>query len=202
MSRQPRRCADSPFSSETSATTPIGRVVSAVRGARTAVTTRSGRSRAIAARRNKTSPPVLLLRTCTLALTVAPRATGPSSISATPARSAHVPQHADRRPVCRDVNDTQRLDGRCWFLSVDLDPEQPALWPRERVDLERDRALRSRHSPPRAWPTRPRRIPMHMRAGLRGSTSLLSSGCACRLLRRDSDQETMRLHTHAALIGG
>ena len=44
-------------------------------------------------------------------------------------------------PVHRDMNDTQRLDGRGWCPSVDLDSEQPALWPRERVDLKRVRDI-------------------------------------------------------------
>ncbi len=78
----------SPFSSETSATTSIDRVVSVCGGAWTAETTRSGRKRAIAARRSWKSCPVVPLRTCTLALTVAPRATGPRSISAMPAGAA------------------------------------------------------------------------------------------------------------------
>ena len=78
----------SPFSSETSTTTSIGRVVSVCGGACTALTMRSGRKRAIAARRNCTSSAVAGLRTCTPALTVAPRATGPRSISATPSGAA------------------------------------------------------------------------------------------------------------------
>ena len=116
-------------------------------------------------------------------------------------RGGDIPQHTDHRPVHRDMDELQRLDGRGGCLSIDLDPEQPALRPRQRADLERVRDRDSgtpcgghgeRDSSRPHYTCEPGRTARHRPCHQREHVVSFVS---------DSDEGTVRLRAHAALTG-
>ena len=191
----------SPFSSETSATTSIGSVVSVCGGALTAVTTRSGR------RQGDRGAPELdeVSRSCRSGR--APSALTVRSPGDRPEVDLGDARRARRRPAARRIvapfTETWTYfsvsTAGSWRLGVDLDPEQPALRSRERADLKRIRSRdggapsrghgeRERSRTPTAHasqaprlPHRPNQQPAHLVSFV---VSLTRRGCARQLTRR------------------